>query len=425
MPLMKKDIYFERYAYPKRLISKNIHQNLGMIVVIPCHNEDNVTLSLKSLLNSSQPSNVAIEVLVVINHSTEAPKEVKDRNQKCFEDASFWAKENSREYLQFHIVMEGDLPPKDAGVGLARKIGMDEALFRLSANGKENGVIVCFDADSLCEDNYLDEIYQCFHKNPKTNGVSIHYEHPLEGNEFEDKVYEGITAYEFHLRYYTNALKWTGHPHAFQTIGSSMAVRTSAYKKQGGMNKRKAGEDFYFLQKIISLGNFGELNSTMVIPSPRTSDRVPFGTGRAIKEWINGDKNLFDSYHYLGFEDLKKFFGSLKEIYENGFKLTKEKSPQTISSFLKNEFESNIIRIKKESKSYELFRKKFFSWFNAFKVLKFLHFCRDEFYENIDLNTQICPWIFNQLEIKRHETLKENLKELRSYDKKNTKFSDF
>ena len=79
-------------------------------------------------------------------------------------------------------------------------------------------------------------------------------------------------------------------PFAFHTIGSSMAVRASSYMRQGGMNKRKAGEDFYFQQKIIPLCGFTECNSTVVYPSPRPSYRVPFGTGRAMLGYLqNGE----------------------------------------------------------------------------------------------------------------------------------------
>src|SRR5213594_3575687 len=94
----------------------------------------------------------------------------------------------------------------------------------------------------------------------------------------DPKVAEAIAAYELHLRYYVRALRYAGFPYAHHTIGSCMAVRADVYKKQGGMNKRQAGEDFYFLQKIIPLGHFTDLTETKVIPSSRPSDRVPFGT---------------------------------------------------------------------------------------------------------------------------------------------------
>ena len=42
------------------------------------------------------------------------------------------------------------MPAKDAGVGLARKTGMDEALYRFNMLGKPEGIILSYDADSLC-----------------------------------------------------------------------------------------------------------------------------------------------------------------------------------------------------------------------------------------------------------------------------------
>src|SRR5690606_5551781 len=131
-------------------------------------------------------------------------------------------------------------------VGLARKIGMDEALRRLDRAGRLDGVIACFDADCTCDPNYLVEVERFFRENPKAPGCSIYFEHPLSGPA-EPGIYQAVARYELHLRYYIEALRHAGFPHAFHTIGSSMAARASAYLQQGGMNKRQAGEDFYFL----------------------------------------------------------------------------------------------------------------------------------------------------------------------------------
>lgn len=46
------------------------------------------------------------------------------------------------------------------------------------------------------------------------------------------------------------------------------------------MNQRKAGEDFYFLHKFSILDQLGEINVEIVLPLARSSDRVPFGTGK-------------------------------------------------------------------------------------------------------------------------------------------------
>ena len=113
------------------------------------------------------------------------------------------------------------------------------------------------------------------------------------------------------------ALRYTHFPYAFHTIGSCLAVRGSAYVKQGGMNRRKAGEDFYFLQKIIPLGNFGEINSTRVIPSARVSDRVPFGTGKAMMKWYESGEKVFKSYNPEIYEELFKLFSGIDNLYDS------------------------------------------------------------------------------------------------------------
>jgi hypothetical protein len=175
-------------------------------------------------------------------------------------------------------------------------------------------------------------------------------------------------------------LAYAGLPYAYHTIGSSMAVRSSAYQKQNGMNKRKAGEDFYFLQKLIPLGDFTEIKSTKVIPSPRVSDRVPFGTGRAMQNWLTENKEELLSYHPKSFEDLKQFCEVLPNFYLN----EKSSIPTSIESFLETiDFHENLIKIKKNSTSKNHFEKLFYNWFNAFKVLKYMHFARDNYYSDV------------------------------------------
>ncbi len=125
-----------------------------------------------------------------------------------------------------------------------------------------------------------------FYNRKERKACSIRFEHPLSGSEFPDEVYRYVTMYELHMRYFYQAVKYSGYPYAFHAIGSAIAFRASAYLKAGGMNRKQAGEDFYFIQKLIPQGGFFALNSTTVHPSPRTSDRVPFGTGAVISKLI-------------------------------------------------------------------------------------------------------------------------------------------
>src|SRR5690606_11992981 len=123
--------------------------------------------------------------------------------------------------------------------------------------------------------------------------------------------------YEIHLRYFIGMQRWAGFPHAFQTVGSSMAVRARIYCQIGGMNTRQAGEDFYFLHKIIERGKFSDLNTTTVYPSPRISDRVPFGTGQSMKEQLILNAKL-TTYHPVAFMHFKRFIELIPLLYSSG-----------------------------------------------------------------------------------------------------------
>ncbi len=386
--MAKSNVYLVRYAWHEKLIQTVPNKDLGLVVVIPCYYEKDLIISLLSIYYCDLPE-LSVEVIVIINDAENTSGYIKKQNQRTYKMAVKWAEEKSNSQLQFHINYCSNLPKKHAGVGLARKIGMDEAIRRFEAvNNHQRGIVVCFDADSLCERNYLSVIENHFQNNPKTPACAIHFEHPTNGDQYDKKVYSGIIKYELFLRYYIGALRFANFPHAYQTIGSSMAVRSSVYQKQGGMNRRKAGEDFYFLHKIIPLGNFTEINTTKVTPSPRPSDRVPFGTGRAINQWLETEGDEYKTYHPQTFIDLKIFIKQVDQLYtieEKKITLFLEKLPESISSFLESQdFSVNLIEIRRNcGNSLEAFRVRFFKWFNGFKVLKFTHYARDQYYAEV------------------------------------------
>lgn len=405
--------YFSRFSYQPQQLKSPVKKNTKLIVVIPCFNETNLTQSLASLKSATIPSGVFIEVITVINHSEKSEPEIKSLNEQTYQEAITFSKINANESIQFLTLKAFDLPKKHAGVGLARKIGMDEALYRFQSID-ENGIISCFDADSLCQTNYFEEILKHFN-NQTINGASIHFEHPTEGDNYEDSIYKGIIDYELHLRYYKNAIKYTGVPYAYHTIGSSMAVRANAYAKQGGMNKRKAGEDFYFLSKIIQLGNFGEISTTKVIPSPRISDRVPFGTGKAIGDIIEQKIIDYTTYNFNAFIDLKQFFSQINQSYnENNHK----KLPSSIQAFISlSEYSKKTEEIKQNTKSIDSYTQRYYFVFDAFWILKFVHFYRDNISQNNSLNTESKTLLqaFN-IEHKKTANNKELLTAFRNFD---------
>lgn len=373
-------VYLDRYASPPLNISNSPQANTGLIVVIPVFNETETLKALNSLIENNLPK-TSVEVLVIINQSIECDESVINQNTSTLYDVNEWIKANPKEGIKFYV-QHISLPKKHAGVGLARKAGMDEATRRFEEINNENGIILCFDADCTCSSNYLNETYKSFLQK-QLKGASIYYEHNFEHLSSLEK--EGILQYELHLRYYVHALKKAGYPYAFHTVGSSMAVRVDIYKKAGGMNKRKAGEDFHFLHKVIPYGNFEEITSATVYPSARMSDRVPFGTGKAMYDWITKNRDQFYSYHPQIFNKIEEFIKLAPLFYKcpKYDDLINKLSP-VIQSYLEKEKFKIVLRdINRQSNSLATFVHRWFSWFNGLKILHLVHYLRDHSYPSI------------------------------------------
>lgn len=390
--VMMDSPYHRRFALFGPLIAEPPVSGLSMVVVIPARDEPDVLSSLNSIWQCDRPEH-PVEVILVVNGSAADCETVRDRNRHSFRSASRWAQEHRDPRLRFHALHIPDMAPRHAGVGLARKIGMDEGARRLRtgagagtatiAAGGGGGILVAFDADCTCRTDYLTAIEHHFRSHPLTPGCSIYFEHPLAGPE-PDPVYRAIVLYELHLRYYVQALRFAGFPYAHHTVGSSMAVRAPIYEGQGGMNKRKAGEDFYFLHKIIPLGAYTDLTDTVVYPSPRVSDRVPFGTGRAVGDHLTSGSAKFASYPLAAFHDMRVFSGGLNRLIaatDDGLEPVLNGMPESVRSFLaENDFEAVWAEAKRHSASETAFRKRLSRWFNGFRAMKFVHHARDRFY---------------------------------------------
>ncbi len=420
------DKYFKRFKTEQPFIKTPPDANLNIIVVIPCYNEPDLLHTIKSLYNCKKTKK-NVEVIIVINSGENISSEIVEFNRRTYETANKLIDKINSSKLIFRLVNFEKLPSKFAGVGLARKLGMDEALRRFNLLNHPEGIIVGFDADAEVDKNYLCEIEKHFENFPKTNACSIYFEHPTTGNKFTQNIYKSIISYELHLRYYIGALRYIKFPYSFHTIGSSFAVRAGIYAKQGGMNRRKAGEDFYFLQKIIPLGNYSEINTTKVIPSPRVSDRVPFGTGKAIKKMIQNNVYEYLTYNIEAFEDIKIFFEKKIVFFnqKNKNHNSKEKKelkniPEIIRIFLENSnFIDDIKKINQNSPNIKIFEKRFFDLFNAFKIIKFLNFAHENYYKKIPAK-QASYLLLKKLNIKINKlhTEKEILNIFREIDKK-------
>tara|TARA_B110000858_G_scaffold108815_1_gene124302 strand:+ start:1807 stop:3072 length:1266 start_codon:yes stop_codon:yes gene_type:complete len=371
--------YFNRFPFRKINIALEPSKDLKIIVVIPSFNEKDIQPSIDSLFLNQDKFSFNVEVIVLINNSESEIEEIKEQNLLTLKKLLNLSKTYSNSNMHLIPVLIGDLDSKHAGVGWARKLGMDLATQRFKTINF-NGIIVGLDADTVVESNYFNSIYSFFLNN-NFNAASIHFEHPVSGDSFSDIHLEQIIYYELHLRYYKNSLKYSNLPYSFHTIGSAFALTASAYARQGGMNRRKAGEDFYFINKLIKGEIFGEITDTKVIPSPRISYRVPFGTGRAILEGLNTQRDLSLTYDFQSFEIIHSWINRIKNKdfkYEN-FSV-KLKAYMEESEWLK--YHAMILN---NTNSHENYLKFFYNIFDAFWILKFIHFLRDNYYSNTSL----------------------------------------
>lgn len=390
--------YFERYAYGPPLYPHiDPDENTEIIVVIPSYRETQLLHAVESLVRCEPPA-FKVLVLIIVNEPENADPITTNLNEVATQQLS---ELKVPEFMKL-VIHRAELPQKKAGVGLARKLGMDEAARWFNVLGK-NGIITCYDSDCNCDPSFFKEIHKTvLHK--KLDAGVIFYEHPLTNSE--------IIQYELFLRYHIDALRFAQYPYAFQTLGSCISVRSFTYQKSGGMNTRKAGEDFYFLHKIIPHCQFGEINGASIYPSPRESDRVPFGTGIALTKIAQLDQYL--AYAPESFITMRSLFNQLEAFYENSEVILAE----SIKAFHQaHDFEAALNQMRDNVSSFSTFKKRFFTWWDAFRALKYVHFARDHYYSNIPLANAI-KWLDEHYwKLQLTGTLEEQLLAIREWDR--------
>ena len=373
----------ERALFPQK-INEAPDRTTGIIVVVPAYNEPGITKLLDSLANCTEPE-CKVEVIIVINAPDDATGENIENNKKSIINTESWKKINSNIFFRLFVFEAERHFIGGWGVGLARKTGMDEAVRRFNSIDKPDGIILNLDADCTVEKNYFLAVSNELLKKDNLAACSIYFEHPLSGNNYPDTIFKYITLYELHLRYYFQGLAYSGFPYVFHTVGSAIAVKALAYIKAGGMNRKQAGEDFYFIQKLVPAGGYFNLNSTTVYPSPRASSRVPFGTGASIGKLSSDRSSTFLTYNMLAFRELRTFF----ELTDVFFKCSPEQLnehfnliPQGLRLFLdQKEWIDKMIEVKNNTSGIESFKKRFYVWFNMFRVVKYLNYVHLDFFE--------------------------------------------
>lgn len=359
-----------------------------MIVVLPCYDEPDVMLTVESLYRCRR-GDFKVEIIVLVNSYSIDTEATVAANRLAFEEISRFAAGHNTGDFFFSPVWADNLPGRQSGAGMPRKLGMDEAVRRFG--GRKSGVIVSLDADCQVEENYLVEIYRHFQEY-HLHSATIAFHHPVDRLAADDPLRRAAGQYEKYLRYYRSALEYCGYPYAFFTVGSAFAVTVEAYVKVGGMGKQQSGEDFYFLQKVFPLGRTRYIDTTCVYPAARLSRRVPFGTGTELQKMLRASVPVKMTYRFTAFESLKILFDGVDGFFRQPAGMVEtdiRRLPEYLRRFLEADgFVEKLVEINKHTASSDSFRKRFFNYFNAFKIIKYLNFVHPGYMSLGDVDTQ-------------------------------------
>lgn len=264
------------------------------------------------------------------------------------------------------------LPAAHAGVGLARKIGMDLALEYLDP-ASVPAILFCLDADTVVAANYLSCGRTHFGRCSEGAAV-VPYLHVPGGS---GPVREAAIEYELFLRSYVLGLRYAGSPYAFHSVGSAMACTAEAYARSGGMNRRASTEDFYFLQNLAKTHGVSPLQGTFVYPEARDSYRVPFvGTGWTVARYLEGDRDACHVYDTDVFECLKGWLAAMNLSVSSGPELAlarvRKLHPAVYEWISSSRFSETWGKLRRNYGEDEMFRKQLHVWFDGFRTLKMI-----------------------------------------------------
>ncbi len=375
--------YLKNYAEAESKQFQYFSENYDYVIVIPACDEDKDFLrSVFSLIRDN-----CLVVLVVNSPIGHNQWQV---NNHCLikyltntTSSGFSVSDNIKllKYKDFFDVLLVDrnseglqLNPKQ-GVGLARKIGADSVLALFSQGLIKYPWIFSTDADVILPHNYFTQI-----KAIKNNhsAVVLDFKHITEDLKLAELQY----LYDFKMRYYLAGIEYAMVGYAYIPLGSTLIVSMLAYAQVRGFPKRNAGEDFYLLNKLEKVKPIKyKVDDCAVQIRSRFSDRVPFGTGPAIKQIDDlEDINHYSYYNPQCFIYLKLWNEFLNQLWtERGLLLIEPKDSRLLQLY--NHLDCHTVFTKSHKQITSIYRWQQFihQWFDAFRILKTVHFFDKKF----------------------------------------------
>jgi len=341
-------------------------------VVIPAYAELKMLPQTLQSLDKNNPILLKDTlVIIIVNHGKTSNAEIKENNQSTLQ--MLYHQKNRFTLGVVNAASQGlELAAKQSGVGVARKIGMDLVLPYLS---DPKSLIFCTDADTVVSKDYIEKVKTYF-DTTKAKAAVVGFRH-LESNDKMQE--ESIHQYEKYLLSTAEKMRAAGSPYGYVAMGSTMVCTVEAYCAVGGMPRKKATEDFYFLQELSKYDSVHTIDENLVYPSSRSIPRVYLGTGFRMKQAQNGFNINTLYYSDTAFHLLSNWLDLGSNAWEMELSLIKTKASAihlNLIDFLQQEGIEDIwINLQMNAPSKIHFSKQFHRWFDGLKTIRFLkHF---------------------------------------------------
>ena len=358
-------------------------------VAIPAMDEEEtLPVTLEAL--ACQKNHPPFEVYVCVNQpdsywSNPEKLLICQRNQRTL------AFLRNYDFLTVHVIDRSSRgcgwTEKKKGVGFARKVLFEQIL----EDSEADDIIVSLDADTYVKPDYLRTISDNFAHHTSLNAIAVPYYHPL--NTVDEVQGRAMLRYELYMRNYAINLLKINSPYGFTALGSAIAMRARALRKIGNITPLQSGEDFYLVQKFCKMGGLSLFNTECVYPAGRYSDRVPFGTGPAMRRGAEGIWDSYPIYSYRCFEPIQEAYNSLQALYENRISVTDNE----FLTFLQKDTEKTDIwtGIRRNVADFDHFVKAFHQKADGLRILQFVRakHRQQPVGENIALYENIHYWL--------------------------------
>jgi hypothetical protein len=390
--------YLERYAEPEAQLAAEIQERYGAALIVPLRRED--VGFLENLAPACAAAGERMLVIAVVNAGVDADAAVHQQNIRLLRELNeqlvprrvlpaitgsaaraVLGRTATYDVLLLDRASAGRCLAAGEGVGVARRIGVDVA-FALHEQGKlRSPWLCCTDADAELPSSYFHGIAAI---QPSTaSGVrrvalSLPFWHSPSGDAAIDRA---TVEYEISLRYYALGLASVGSPYAYQSMGSCLCVLADAYAEVRGFPRRDAGEDFYLLDKLAKIGSVHRPPVEPIRIWSRVSDRVPFGTGRRVRDLIEGEQIAL--YHPRCFELLGVVLWALRRAVAG-------KNEEILLTSLASKLDAGsmgaVSTVLEDLQVFEALRdmlgaspdasvreRRLLTWFDALRTLRFIH----------------------------------------------------